>query len=43
MADEYSREFSAKVFNGQSPLIELGFRQGALSRRLWLAVPLAVW
>jgi hypothetical protein len=28
MACEYSREFSAKVFNGQSRLIELGFRQG---------------
>jgi hypothetical protein len=25
---EYSREFSAKVFNGQSRLMELGFRQG---------------
>jgi hypothetical protein len=28
MAGEYSRRFSAKVFNGQSRLIELGFRQG---------------
>ena len=28
MAGEYSREFSAKVSNGQSRLIELGFRQG---------------
>ena len=28
MADEYSREFSARVFNGQSRLTELGFRQG---------------
>jgi hypothetical protein len=26
MAGEYSREFSAKVFNSQSRLIELGFR-----------------
>ena len=25
---EYSLEFSAKVFNGRSRLIELGFRQG---------------
>jgi DNA invertase Pin-like site-specific DNA recombinase len=28
MAGEYSRELSAKVFSGQSRLIELGFRQG---------------
>ncbi|MGZ0079241.1 recombinase family protein [Methylomonas sp. YC3] len=28
MAGEYSRELSAKVFAGQSRLIELGFRQG---------------
>jgi DNA invertase Pin-like site-specific DNA recombinase len=28
MAGEYSRELSAKVFSGQSHLIELGFRQG---------------
>jgi DNA invertase Pin-like site-specific DNA recombinase len=28
MAGEYSRELSAKVFKGQSKLIELGFRQG---------------
>lgn len=28
MAGEYSRELSAKVFAGQCPLIELGFRQG---------------
>lgn len=28
MAGEYSRELSAKVFQGQSRLIELGFRQG---------------
>jgi DNA invertase Pin-like site-specific DNA recombinase len=29
MAGEFSRELSAKVFAGQSRLIELGFRQGA--------------
>jgi len=29
MAGEYSREFSAKAFDGQSRLIELGFRQGS--------------
>jgi DNA invertase Pin-like site-specific DNA recombinase len=39
MAGEYSRELSAKVFAGQSRLIELGFRQGGaagygLRRRL---------
>jgi DNA invertase Pin-like site-specific DNA recombinase len=28
MAGEYSRELSAKVFKGQSRLIELGYRQG---------------
>ena len=28
MASEDSRELSAKVFAGQCPLIELGFRQG---------------
>jgi DNA invertase Pin-like site-specific DNA recombinase len=28
MAGEYSRELSAKVFKGQSKLIELGYRQG---------------
>jgi hypothetical protein len=28
VAGEYSREFSAKAFNSQSRLIELGFRQG---------------
>ena len=28
MAGEYSREFSAKVFTGQSRLIEFGFRRG---------------
>lgn len=31
MAGEYSRELSAKVFAGQSRLIELGFRQGGPS------------
>src|SRR5690606_36248281 len=39
MAGEYSRELSAKVFNGQCHLIELGYRQGGpagygLRRRL---------
>ncbi|MDR0808276.1 MAG: recombinase family protein [Gemmobacter sp.] len=28
MAGEYSRELSVKIFAGQCPLIELGFRQG---------------
>jgi DNA invertase Pin-like site-specific DNA recombinase len=28
MAGEYSRELSAKVFNGQARLIQLGYRQG---------------
>lgn len=28
MAGEYSRELSAKVFQGQCRLIELGYRQG---------------
>ena len=31
MAGEYSRELSAKVFAGQSRLVELGFRQGGLA------------
>lgn len=31
LAGEYSREFSAKVFAGQSRLIEKGFRQGGAS------------
>jgi DNA invertase Pin-like site-specific DNA recombinase len=31
MAGEYSRELSAKVFKGQSRLIELGFRQGGMA------------
>jgi len=31
MAGEYSRELSAKVFKGQSRLIELGFRQGGVA------------
>ncbi|HVW30402.1 MAG TPA: recombinase family protein [Polyangiaceae bacterium] len=31
MAGEYSRELSAKVFKGQSKLIELGFRQGGMA------------
>ena len=35
MASEYSREFSAKVFNGQSRLIELGFRQGGPAGYGW--------
>ena len=34
-ASEYSREFSAKVFNGQDRLIELGFRQGGLAGYGW--------
>jgi hypothetical protein len=34
-ASEYSREFSAKVFNGQSRLIELGFRQGGPAGYGW--------
>ena len=32
---EYSREFSAKVFNGRSRLIELGFRQGGPAGYGW--------
>jgi hypothetical protein len=39
MADEYSREFSAKVLNGQSPLIELGFRQGGPAGYGWSFAP----
>jgi hypothetical protein len=35
MAGEYSREFSAKVSNGQSRLIELGFRQGGPAGYAW--------
>jgi hypothetical protein len=35
MAGEYSREFSAKVSNGQSRLIELGFRQGGPAGSGW--------
>ena len=35
MAGEYSREFSAKAFNGQSRLIELGFRQGGPAGYGW--------
>ena len=35
MAGEYSREFSAKVFNGQSRLIELGFRQSGPAGYGW--------
>jgi len=35
MAGEYSREFSARVFNGQSCLIELGFRQGGPAGYVW--------
>ena len=35
MAGEHSREFSAKVFIGQSRLIELGFRQGGLAAHGW--------
>ena len=35
MAGEYSREFSAKAFNGQSRLIELGFRQGGPAGYVW--------
>ncbi len=31
MAGEYSRELSAKVFQGQCRLIELGFRQGGMA------------
>ena len=31
MAGEYSRELSSKVFAGQAPLIELGFRQGGFA------------
>ena len=33
MAGEYSRELSAKVFAGQSRLIELGYRQGGPAGR----------
>ena len=35
MTGEYSREFSAKVSNGQSRLIELGFRQGGPAGYAW--------
>jgi hypothetical protein len=35
MAGEYSREFSAKAFNSQSRLIELGFRQSGPAGYGW--------
>jgi len=35
MAGEHSREFSARVFNGQSRLIEFGFRQGGPAGYGW--------
>jgi hypothetical protein len=34
-AGEYSREFSARVFNVQSRLMELGFRQGGSAGYRW--------
>jgi hypothetical protein len=42
MAGEYSREFSARVFNGQSRRIELGFRRRSGGIRMEFLRPTGV-